>query len=171
MAGFTLIELLIGSAIGALVLAGVMTAFSISVRGFAAAGNYADMQSKTRSILDHFSEDTRRAYVISQFNASNNLVLNVPTSIDNTGTIVSNKTITYNFTNQALRRTDSSIGNSVLLATNVVGLAFTLYDGAGQTTTVSSVARAIQLSLTLRKDILGVAQTDDPISARITMRK
>ena len=70
--GWTLVELLIAVVIGLMVLA-VLGALSLyGLRSFVAIGNYADLDAKSRTALDHMSRDIRQAgaVVSYQTNAS-----------------------------------------------------------------------------------------------------
>jgi SMC interacting uncharacterized protein involved in chromosome segregation len=87
-----------------------------------------------------------------------------------TGLSTSNKTVTYTYTGGALRRTDSSTGATSTLATNVYQLSLALYDKVGNSTTVLSNAKGVRIELFLRKTLARQQQTEDYLSARLTMR-
>jgi prepilin-type N-terminal cleavage/methylation domain-containing protein len=167
-AGFTLSEVLVAAALGGLVMAGITTTYIMSVKGFRAISNYAEIHAAGRAAIDRFSRDMRAVHSIVSFSPSN-LVVTVPTDFTASGGVSSSKTITYAVQQGALYRTDSTSGTR-LLATNIHALTFSLYDKVGSNTTVLSTAKGIQLDLRLRKRVLSQIQSEDYLSARFDMR-
>ncbi len=62
---FTLVEVLIGSTLGAIVLAGVLSAFLFLGRAGVAVQNYSDMEAQAREAMETFALDVRMAYGVS----------------------------------------------------------------------------------------------------------
>lgn len=166
---FTLIEVIIATAIGTIIIAGVMTAFIFLTKSFNAFSNYASMHADGRLATDRLSTDLQSAYDISSFNASN-LVLAIPTAFDSKGTVISNKTVSYSTINSAFYRNDSSLGVNELLASNIVQVTFSLFDHAGNTTAVLANAKGVQIDMQLRKSVVGLTESEDYVAARINMR-
>lgn len=167
--GFSMVEVMVASAIGTFILAGVLAAYIMSAKSFRAIANYWEIHSEGRYAIERFASDMRGVTSITSFSSNGTLVVKIPISAYYT-TTSSNKTVTYTYSNSALRRTDSSTGKTSMLATNIYQLQFRLYDRIGSNTTVLSVAKGIQLEMFLRKYTAGQAQTEDYLSARLTMR-
>ncbi len=62
---FTLVEVLIGSTLGVIVLAGVLSAFLFLGRAGVAVQNYSDMEAQAREAMETFALDVRMAYDVS----------------------------------------------------------------------------------------------------------
>ena len=167
--GFTMTELMMGTAIGAFVIAGVITTYILCLKQFTAISNYAEIHRGGRSSVDQLSQDFRGVSSISSF-ASTNLVVIIPTAFSATGSVISNKTVTYAVRNGGLWRTDSSTGKTVMLTTNINTVTFSLYNRLGSNTTVVSTAKGVQVDLRLRKTVMSQIQSEDYLSARLDMR-
>ena len=168
-AGFTMAEMMMGTGIGAIVLTGVLTTYTFSLRGFRAISNYAEIHRGGRKSVDFIARDMRGVSSISSFTPSN-IVVVIPTAFSSTGSVISNKTVTYSVSNGKLYRTDSSTGFTDMLATNIYQLTFTLYDKLGSNTTVLTSAKGIQVQIRLRKYVMSQIQSEDYLSARWDMR-
>jgi Tfp pilus assembly protein PilW len=166
---FTLLETLIGASIGSLIAAGVLTTYIFSIRSFSAISNYVEIHRSGRSAVDYVSRDARGVSSVYS-SSSSNLVVKIPTAFDNTGSVISNKTVTYSYSSGILWRTDSSTGKTTGLASNVVQLTFSLYDRLGSNTVVLSNAKGVQLNIKLRKTVTNQIQSEDYLSARLDMR-
>jgi hypothetical protein len=160
---------MMGTAIGALVIAGVLTTYILCLKQFNAISNYAEIHRGGRASVDQLSQDFRAISSISSF-ASTNLVAVIPTAFSATGSVISNKIVTYAMRSGALWRTDSSTGKTVMLATNINTLTFSLYNRFGTNTTVLSSAKGIQVDIRLRKTVMSQIQSEDYLSARLDMR-
>ncbi len=77
--GWTLLEMMITMAISSLVLLAVMQTTIFTARGFAALGNYADLDRASRNTLDQMSRDIRQAKVFG-YGTANRLYF---TNMDN----------------------------------------------------------------------------------------
>ena len=167
--GFTLVEVMVAVAIGGIIMAAVMTTYVISIRGFRAIANYAEIHSDGRLAIDYFAKDMRAVSTVSNFGTSN-LVVTIPTAFTVTGSVISNKTVTYSISSGTLYRADSSTGKTSALAHNIYELGFEMYDKVGNTTTLTSNAKGIQVDIKLRKNVQSQFQTEDFLSARLDMR-
>lgn len=167
--GFTLAEMMMASAIAALVLGGIMTTYVFSLKGFRSVSNYTEIHASGRKAIDVFARDIRAVSSISSFSASN-LVVVIPTNFTSSGSVNGSKTVTYTCSGGALKRTDSSTGITSSLATNINQLTFSLFDRLGSNTTVLSIAKGIQVDVTLRKTVMNQIQSEDYLSARMDMR-
>jgi prepilin-type N-terminal cleavage/methylation domain-containing protein len=170
IAGFTLVEVMITATIGTIILAGVLTAYIMAARGFRAVSNYWEIHTDGRNAIDRFASDMRGVSTVTSCVTNSSLVVKIPTSFSSSGSVLASKTVTYSYSNHALLRTDSSVGATDMLASNVYQVTFRLYDRVGNYTTVLSNAKAAQLELFLRKYTAGQAQTEDYLAARLTMR-
>jgi len=170
IAGFTLVEMMMGTAIGTIIMAAVLTTYIMCVRGFTAISNYWEIHTYGRYSIDRFAGDMRGVSSITSFATNGPLVVVIPTVFDSSGNATSTKTVTYTYTAKALKRTDSTVGIANTIATNVYSLSFKLYDRVGNATTLASDAKAIQLELYLRKNMGSQKQTEDYLSARMDMR-
>ena len=167
--GFTMVETMIGTAIGVVVIAAVLTTYILCLKQFNAISNYAEIHRGGRASVDQISQDIRGVSSISSF-SSTDLMVTIPTAFSSAGSVVSNKTVTYTLQNGALWRTDSSTGKTAMLTTNINSVTFSLYDKLGNPTTVLSTAKGVQVDLRLRKTVMSQIQSEDYLSARLTMR-
>jgi prepilin-type N-terminal cleavage/methylation domain-containing protein len=168
--GFTLTEMMVGTAIGTMIMAAVMTTYIMSVRAFTAIGNYWDIHTDGRYAVDCFSGDMRGVSSIITFATNGPVTVKIPMFFDSNGNVTSNKTVTYSLAGGCLKRFDSSSGGTKSIATNIYNVKFSLYDRVGNATLVTNSCKAIQLELFLRKYTAGRAQTEDYLSARLDMR-
>ena len=167
----TLAETLVASAIGALILVGVMTTYIMSVKGFTAISNYRQIHGDGRLAVTYFARDMRGVSSISSFANSSNVTVVIPTAFNSSGTAISNKTVSYTMSGGVLSRYDSSTGYTDQLAANINGLTFTLYNNLGSSNGVTvSTAKGIQLDIKLRKTVMSQVQSEDYLSARYDMR-
>jgi prepilin-type N-terminal cleavage/methylation domain-containing protein len=169
-AGFSLTEVMVAGAIGSIILAGVLTSYILCARYFYAISNYWDIHSDGRYAVERFSNDMRAVYSITSFATNGPLTVVIPTSFSLAGVPTATKSVTYTVSGGALRRTDSTVPGTDVIATNTYRVAFRLYDRVGSNTTVLSTAKGIQVELFLRKFTAGRAQTEDYLSARLDMR-
>src|SRR5438128_433233 len=92
--GFTLIETLVATATAVFVVLAVMTAFSMTSRGFASAGNYSDMQRDARVTLDDLTRDARQATALTAFDSSD-ISIAVATDFSADGSVTGSKIVRY----------------------------------------------------------------------------
>jgi Tfp pilus assembly protein PilW len=167
--GFTLVEAMVALALSSMIMVAVLTTFIMSVRGFRAIANYAEIHADGRLAIDQFARDMRAVNDITSCGASN-LVVSIPTAFSNSGTALTNKTVTYSISNGTLYRTDSATGITKGMANNIYSLEFKLYNKVGSQTTVLDTAKGIQIDLKLRKYVQSQLQSEDFLSARLDMR-
>ncbi len=170
-AAFTMAEMLMATAIGAVVMAGIMTTYVFSVKSFAAASNYGEIQRDARSAVDLFTRDMRGVSSISSYSATN-ITVAIPTVFSSSGGITSNKTVSYWLSQKALYRYELNNGSATttMVATNVDQMTLTLYDSSGNTTTSTNSAKGILIDLDFAARVIGKTQSLDYVSARVEMR-
>ena len=175
--GFTLAEMNVATAVGALILTAVVSAYLMSVKSLCAVSNYAEVHKGAREAVNYFAKDMRAVSGISAF-SSTDLTVVVPLGFGSTGAVTSNKTVTYSFTSSVsgsrtngwLKRFDSSTGKTSMLASNIYFLQYTLYDHIGSNTTLTNSAKSIAVEIKLNKFVINQIQSEDYISARMDMR-
>jgi len=167
--GFTLVEISIASTIALMVLAGVLTTFIQLSRSFYAISNYAKIHKDGRRAVDYFSKDMRGVVGITAYSVTN-LATTIPTNFASSGVVTGSKTVRYTYSKGAYYRYDSATGFTDMLATNVYFLAYTLYDHVGNVTTLTNVAKSIQVDIKLRKYINKISETEEFLSGRYDMR-
>jgi Tfp pilus assembly protein PilW len=166
---FTLTELLIGSTIGIVLIAAILTTFSIVTRNFKASANYGLIHREGRYAVDIFSKEFRAATNIT--NAStNSITIAVPTDFSATGDPVGTMNIRYYQNGTNLVRHVLTTGASTTLVRNASTVSFKLFDRLGQSTSLTASAKGCQVEIKLRKTVAGTAQTEDFLSARLTLR-
>jgi prepilin-type N-terminal cleavage/methylation domain-containing protein len=125
--GFTIIELLVGTAIGLVVLAAVVSFFLFGTRSFSSMANYTDLNSKDRLASDAITRDIRSALqVISA--TTNQVVLQAPPA-------EANNTITYTYNPGAGTLTRMDTDSSRVMLTGLSSCSFTLYQRPSPTNT------------------------------------
>ena len=165
---FTLVEMMMATAISAIVMTAVVSTYILSLKGFRAIENYAVIHADGRRAIDFFGRDMRAVSAISSFGASN-MTVTIPTAFSTSGSVISNKTVSYSMSKGGLVRADSDLGTS-LLATNIYQLTFSLYDRVGSNTAVLANAKGVQVDIKLRKYVISQIQSEDYLSARLDMR-
>src|ERR1043166_3006318 len=88
VSGFTLVELMVCSAITTIILAGVVTCYLSSIKGFRAIANYAEIHGDGRIAVDYFARDVRSTSAITTY-ATTNLTITIPTAFNSFGTAIS----------------------------------------------------------------------------------
>ena len=170
--GTTLLEIMIAAAIGAMILAGIATAYVLSLRGFVAMANYYQIHGDGRIAVNYFAKDMRAVTNIVYYPNVSNITVAVPVAFSASGAVTESASIAYSTSGGALYRYDSRTGYTDMLATNISLLAFTLYDLTGRLITngVLSTAKGIQVDIHLRKTVGSQVQTEEYLSARFDMR-
>ncbi len=180
---FTLVEVLIGSTLGVIVLAGVLSAFLFLGRAGVAVQNYSDMEAQAREAMETFALDVRMAYGVS-WTISGGDATAVTVTVEENGD-EARYTYTYNsgagtFSRQ---RTYPSAGSTRVLITGIKRNTsvdfFTAYKIDTQridfsTTSAAAAAnmtKQIQISLEAERlrTTLGAA-TNKVVSARFVLR-
>jgi len=168
-AGFTLVEILFAMGISAFILAGVMTSYVFTVKGFRSLSNYNEIEADGRRALDWFARDLRAGMAIASC-TSNQLIAVLPTTVGPDGQVTTSNQVSYVYQSGSLNRIHAGTGQTTLLAENVTQLTFSLYDVAGNVTTQTSHAASVQIHAVLQKNVQGKNQTTDFLSARLRMR-
>lgn len=166
--GFTVVEMMFAIGIGSLVLAGVVTSYIFSVKGFSALSNYGEIQADGRRALDWFARDLRNGIAISSA-ISNKVVVALPKTVSSTAIVTATNLVTHEYKTGAWYRTDGA-GVKTMLATNVSRLTFSSYDAAGNVTTQASRVVSVQVDAYLLKRTISKVQSSDFLSARLRMR-
>jgi prepilin-type N-terminal cleavage/methylation domain-containing protein len=168
-AGFTLMEIMVAVTIGSMMLTGIAGTYIFSLKGFVALSNYTQIHAAGRRGLDRFARDIRLVSAVRSWN-TNNLVVSLPTAFDSNGNITGSNTVTHSFSGTYWYRTDGNAGKTAVLADNVSGLQFTLYDGVGSNTTDTATAKEVQVNVKLQKQTVSLIQSEVILSARVQMR-
>jgi Tfp pilus assembly protein PilW len=166
---FTITEMIVGSAIGMILLAAILTTFSVTTRNFKAAANYGQIHREGRYAVDTFAREFRAATTITNV-TTNSISLIVPTDFNSQGTATTTLNVRYYQNGAKFHRQVTSTGATATLCSNVTTVTFSLYDRLGQYTSDRSKAKGCQVDIKLRKTVAGTAQTEDFLSARLTLR-
>ncbi|GEM_PF-1168112 len=166
---FTLTELLIGSAIGIVLAGAIMTTFSITTRNFKAAANYGQIHREGRWAVDIFAKEFRSATAITNA-TTNSITLLVPTGFDAQGEPTGTMNVRFYQSGTNFFRQVVSTGANSTLCSNVSTVTFKMYNRLGQLTTLTSSSKGCQMDIKLRKTVASTAQTEDFLSARLTLR-
>lgn len=172
--GFTLVEIMIGSTIGSMVLAGVLTTFLMLGRSGANAAAYSVMEAQSRRALEELSQDLRMASDVT-WNSTSSITLLVPdnyTSADAT----QNNRVTYAWdstTKYFYRRpgTSTSTSEATNLIKNVSSFSYSRFDRVDNVSTSNVTTKRIQLSMVVRTaNVTVVGATNNILSASFILR-
>jgi Tfp pilus assembly protein PilW len=166
---FTLTELLIGSTIGIVLVGAILTTFSVVTRNFKASANYGQIHREGRWAVDVFARDFRSAIAITNA-TTNSITLLVPTGFNAQGDPTGTMNVRFAQSGKHFYRHVLTTGASFTLCSNVSTVSFQMYNRLGQSTSLTSNAKGCQLDIKLRKTVAGTAQTEDFLSARLTLR-
>lgn len=175
---FTLSEMMIGSAIGAFVLTGVMTAFLMLGRSGMSVANYSMSESELRRAVDDFSQDVRMASNIT-WNSATSITLTVPGNYTNF-----NQQVTYAYDSgtsgntakcfyRTPSRSDAPAGSAgtLIYVRNVSSCTFARYNRLDHTATTDAETKRIQLTLNVqRTGVTLVASNTSLVSASFILR-
>lgn len=170
-AGFTLVEIMVGSVLGSIVLAGVLSAFVMLGRSGALIYNYNGMSIEGRRALEEFSQDVRMASAIVT-NSTASVTLTVPENY--TGT--SNKvTYFYDSATGTFRRRPGTTSvvdaTATLLVRSVVSGEFVRYNRLDIGTESDAETKRLVFMLRMRTGGTGfTAATENAISASFLLR-
>lgn len=161
---------MIGSSIGAFVLAGVLSAFLMMVRGGQRLYAYNGMELEARRALEEFAQDVRMASNAT-YNSASSLTLTVPDNYTLNSNLV---TYAYDSSSGCFYRRPgnaSATGAAQLLARHVYSCTFNRYDRLGSATTSDAATKRIELSLRMRvTSTTGAAATENALSATYLLR-
>ncbi len=167
--GFTLAEIMIGSALGSMVLAGVLGSYTLLLRSGTSAANYSTMESQTRRAFEQFGIDARMASNVV-WNSASSVTLTVPNNYATTGNQV---TYVYDSANRwfsLIPGDGSTTTGRLILVREVVSATFTRYDRDSAAATTNAATKRLQLSLNVRRSAGGAAVTENIASASFTLR-
>lgn len=166
--GFTLAEMLLTLAIASFIVAGVMTSYVFSMKGFRSLSNYNEIQAEGRQALDWFARDARVGIQVSSWSSSQ-VVLFLPAAVDSMGVVTSTNVVTHKIVGGAWYRIDGS-GVTKQLGSGITSASFSLYDQAGNCTSNATQAVSVQVDAWLTKQLQKKKQTSEFLSARYRMR-
>ena len=165
-------EILFAMAFAAIVLAALMSSYSMTTRGFVAAGNYSDMERSARITLDYLTRDARQSTGLTAY-AANDISLAVATNFSSNGTVTGSKIVRYyrgsGANSNLLYRVDD--GSTRVMASDVSALRFIPFDRNLQTNGIQpSDCKLLQVNMTLRKYTISNPNTEEILSARVVLR-
>lgn len=164
--GFSLVELIVATALSAMILAGVLSAFVMLGRNSYNAGSYSVMEAEARRALEMFSEDARMSSDITWAN-DQSITLKVVTSSGTTDVVYA-----YNSSNKKFTRTAG--GKILTLVSDVSEFAYRRYkivNGVEYTAGNNDETKQIQITLrSIRRRTTVVDATNAVLSARIVLR-
>jgi Tfp pilus assembly protein PilW len=174
-AGFSLSEVMIASALGTIVMAGVMSSFLMLSRSGARLVNYNTVSVESRRALEEFGQDVRMASNVI-WNGTDSITLTVPGNY----TATSNQ-VTYAYdsaTTGATARSfyrvpgdGSAASGQYILARNVTACTFSRFDRLNNATAANNTTKRIGLTLTISATTGGTAAaTETTQSASFVLR-
>ena len=153
--GLTLPEMMVAIAVGMLILMVMALVFMSSARGFAAIGNYVDMDANSRNALDQMTLAIRQAGGLSEFSSTHLKFIAAPGQ--------TNSFVVYDWdsTNRSLTewKTGDTVTNTLL--TQCDQLAFSLYDASFAPTTNLSQGKGISVNWKCSRTVLGGQTTTE----------
>ena len=169
---FTLIEALVATALASIVTIALLASYSMTTRGFSAAGNYSDMEREARLTLDNLTRDLRQGTGLTAF-ASSDITIAVATNFSSSGAVTGAKTVRYYRGSGAntnyLYRADGSVTGR--MASSVYSINFIAYDRNLNTNSIQpSDTKLVQVDLTLKKFTIDNPNTEQILSARVVLR-
>jgi Tfp pilus assembly protein PilW len=174
-AAFTLVEMLIGSTLGSIVLAGVLSSFLMVGRSSMTVANYSMAESELRRGIEEFSRDVRMARVII-WNSANSITLTVPDNY----TATSNE-VTYAYDSSTSGPTARSFyrvpGDSGSTATRTVfvhevsSFSFARFNRLNNAATTDAETKRIRITMNVRRSAPTLVATNTSlVSATYTLR-
>jgi prepilin-type N-terminal cleavage/methylation domain-containing protein len=172
--GFTLVEIMIGSVLGSMVLAAVLTTFLMLGRSGANAAAYSVMEAQSRRALEELSQDLRMASDVS-WNSTTSITLLVPDNYISTDPAQNNR-VTYAYdstTKYFYRRPGSTTSTSPRtdLIKNVSSFTYSRFDRVDNPAMSNVTTKRIQLSMIVRTaNVTVVGATNNILSASFILR-
>lgn len=165
--GFTLAELMVASGIASMCLTAFMSISYYGGRSFASMANYADLESRSRMVLDFMTREIRQATEV---------VSATPTQLTLQDAELGTITYTYDPNAHKLRRLSNGSTTDVLNECD--SLSFAIFQRNPTTdfnvvpTANPSLCKLVQLNWKCSRTILGAkANTESVQSAKIVIRK
>ena len=168
-AGFTMVEMLFTLAIGSFILAGVVTSYIFTVRGFRGLSNYNEIQADGRRGLERLARDLQAGLNVVSC-TTNRLVIFLPATVDATGQVTASNQVTHLWQDGQWYRHDAAGGSSTMLAANIAQMSFSLYNAVGNVTTQVNSATSVEVEAWFQKTVANNKQTTDFLSARLRLR-
>ena len=166
---FTLVEMMIGSTLGAIVLAGVLSTFLMLGRSGTNIVSYMTMDAQVRKGLENFSQDARMASNIT-WNSSTSITLTVP---DNYASTSNQVTYAWDSTNGFFRMPGNAAANNTktTFIRNITSFSYSRYDKLNSTATTDAATKSVRLSITITTTaITAKSVTDQILSAAFVLR-
>ena len=159
-------EVLVSAALGAIILAGVLSTFVFFCRTGVRLGHYSEMEGQARVLMQRFGRDARQASA-AVWNTASSLTLTVE-----------GRSVTYAYDAARRRLTRATGGTTQVMAHDVSALRFAAYalDGselslADSLGTASTSTKMVQLDLDLSRNTASSANaTAQLLSARYVLR-
>jgi hypothetical protein len=176
-AAFTLIEMTVATGLGCLILAALLWTSLFTSRGFAAVGNYRDLELKSRIALDKMSYDIRQANQLTNYTATSLIFSTTDPTTSNT------YSLSYTYSTNALTLTRVYNGSTNIVLSNCTYFHFDLYqrnptltNGGNLESLIStnsaSMVKAIDLTWICSQTMYDqTLNSDDVQSARVVIRK
>lgn len=181
---FTLVELMFSMTILMIALGSITGTFMVFARSSASVGEYVNMSSESRQVLELFSRDIRAADGIMVISAtSSNGVVYTEQGINLTyPDYYGDRWISYRYdpTSGILRRTEKyqTTETATNLLTGIKRFKIQLFQAPGENfesisgpvASVNEWAKSLQLDAELIRSVMAIDNTDYIISARFMMR-
>jgi Tfp pilus assembly protein PilW len=158
-------EMMVAIGVGSLILMVMATVFMTSTRGFAAMGNYVDMDASSRNALDHMSLEIRQAGELTEFSSSHLKFATTPGQ--------TNSFLVYDWDSTSGSLTEWKTGDTITntLLTGCDQLAFSLFNNSFAATTNISQGKGLSVNWKCSRTILGQkSTTEDMQQAMIIIR-
>jgi prepilin-type N-terminal cleavage/methylation domain-containing protein len=159
---FTLVEVMIGSTLGTIVLAGVLSTFLMLGRSGANIANYSMMETESRRGLEELSQDLRMSKSVT-WNSAQSITLLVPDNYTSTANLV---TYAYDSTTKDFYRMPgiaSATNPRTTLVKSVAACTFARFNRLNIATTSPASTKRIQLTLEVRRKSQTVASASNTI--------
>lgn len=174
-AGFSLSEVMIASALGTIVMAGVMSTFLMLSRSGARLVNYNAVSVESRRALEEFGQDVRMASNVT-WNGSGSITLTVPGNYTATANQVTYAydSATTGATARSFYRVPgdgSAASGRYILARNVTVCTFSRFDRLNNPVVANNTTKRIGLTMTISATTGGTAAaTETTQSASFVLR-
>ncbi len=168
---------MISTLVGTMLLAAVLTVIVLQARMSTSIGNYTDMNSSSRQALSLFEREMRTAQTISVMRTDRVegvFVTHVTqASLDSSTPVYEKHTIAYAYDAKARTLTRTMDGkNPTVVLSDIEDFSlryFSKNDAVLGATNYADVKK-ILISATLRRTVIGTANSDYLVSAMVTMR-
>ena len=174
--GFTLVELMVAAALGAMVLAGVLTTNLQLMRSGTRVTQYAEMSSQVRRGFEQFEGDVKSAITIT-WNGASDITLTLPSQSGTTSQVTYAWTsATQSFFLVPGASSAATAGRLYLvrgiplLPDGSAGLTFARYDRDGNVVTTDLATKKVQVSLNVARSSANTTSTDTAVSAIFVLR-